>query len=391
MYLRYSFTFCLLLCLFACKTKEEVEETHIPVLHVSALYATDSVRNYLSVYKDRYKDISDDYVRQSDEIIETNPSRSVYLIKRAITLRPVKENYLQLAKVLAKTNSATELSHLYFFLCFGGTELFGEPDAELWYQAISANIRAGLRISTEGMPADAKSQVLNRLLKDPDIRLDRNSTDFQDYAVALLADKDIIAYLQKPEVFRCFLHSVVDSGADFEVNEKNISKFNYLKDAEPEDEDDADAFGKGSFQIAAHRYLVEGRPAGDTVLSGQGYKVNFLRRYDINKDVHVVVYAIDTSEESCPVNMRHIYYRLATYSSDAKVIDHRVIAVQAGEQFNTASVHGNIINVTENRRRWEKPYLKKDFSNELMGIDKTGSVAYTIGSDGKIIQTPAQR
>lgn len=104
----------------------------------------------------------------------------------------------------------------------------------------------------------------------------------------------------------------------------------------------------------------------------------------VNEQVVMVVYRIDSSASACPVNMRHVYYSVATYLNNGTLIDFRPVAWQAGKDVATADITPNQIITYQYKRAWKKPYDRYDFDNEVLSTVKADSKTFRITSSGKI-------
>lgn len=105
----------------------------------------------------------------------------------------------------------------------------------------------------------------------------------------------------------------------------------------------------------------------------------------MNDKITAVLYAIDTSEAGALKEMRHIYYRLATYSPNGQIIDSEIIAYQSGESLATVKFDKPGFTVTNFKRVWKKAYIKTDVDNSLLKTEPTGEKkSYTITPTGEI-------
>jgi hypothetical protein len=386
MYKKYFLLIALAVAFVSCKTKIEYEDKYVPVLQVSNIYSTDSVKAYMDQYKDAHKELAESYLKQAKEFATSNPERSLYAVKRAITLYPIRESYLLLVEKLSGKNDVDELENVYRILCrhdfYDRTSdsysyLFGKPDTKLMYAYFLFCAMNNQYFYTDPEEMDRK-EMQAMLIKEPRLTMDRGSTAFLDILLRLLSYEEIRTYAANPNVFTGFLRSIPDSSAELNIDEKNIAHFRYATMEESNNEGEDGGFY--SSKTAANTYLYETQADSNAYIN-----VNFLKRYPLNNNVTVLLYSVDSSAPACPINMRHIYYRIATYTSNAKLIDHKVIASQAGEVFNTVSGNKNSLTVTENRRRWERPYNLNDFDNEVAEVDKIRSTTYSIDESGKII------
>ncbi|MGV3539622.1 MAG: hypothetical protein ACO1OQ_07415 [Rufibacter sp.] len=366
----------------------------VPVLKASALYVPEKVRVYLQSYANQHEEMAASYLAKAREVEETNLTKAIYFTKRAITVQPSKEKYLQLAQLLRKAQNFDELQKVYEFLSLDHARhlqnelpfyVFGEPDEEILYEFLAVNLitnsyHTGSIVEQAkklGIPA---SNLKKRLLADKRLGFTESSADFQSLQFYFLTDKEREAYANSDANFRNFLGSIKDSATSFEIDPKAVAQFNYHA-----------SFSEFSDEIPAHplaEYFVYFLP--EKKEDPEAWPVYEIRRKArISKEVVAVVYAVDSSEAGCPVEMRHLYHRLVTYGKKGKLIQSLVVAEQNGEQLSTLSFNQNQLTITDYKRLWKKPYQKKDFDNYLMKNEPVRERRYEIRPDGSILEAQA--
>jgi hypothetical protein len=388
--MKYFFFIIMPLLFFACNNKVETVTLEVPVLRGSMIYRIDSVRAYIETYKDTNKRIAESYIEKGTTE-KDNPEKSIYYFKRAITLYPTLENYKLLAHALNSTRNYKELEDLYSILASPVYErkangqdttvyIFGRPDEELFYQYTASTVLAQHYLPADNMYM-ARDLGLNiatiksKLLADERIKMDTASIEYKDMMLQFLPYEELQAYTKKPAVFKDFVASIKDTAVVFTIDERAVQQFNY-NDFNGMNYEDGPQITFGAVYMY---YLKEKQENKDRWL-----KFNFNHAFKINPSVTAIVYAIDTSELACPVDMRHLYHQLLTYDNNGSIIDSKIVALQAGEQLQTARFNNRKFTVTSYKRTWKKPYKKEDFDNDLVTSEKISEADYEISEDGKI-------
>jgi hypothetical protein len=390
--MKYFFFIIPLFLLFACNNKVETITLEVPVLRGSMIYRIDSVRAYMETYKDTNKRIAESYIDKGTKE-KDNPEKSIYYFKRAITLYPTLSNYKLLAQTLNSTHNYSELRDLYSMLAnpiyerkANGQDttvyIFGRPDEELFYQYTASTV-----LAQHYLPADniyiARdlgldiSMIKSKLLADERIIMDTASVEYKDMMLQFLPYEEIQAYTKSPRVFRDFVASIKDTSPVFTIDERSVQQFNY-NDFNGMNYEDGPQITFGAVYIY---YLKEKQEDKERWL-----KFNFNHAFRVNPSVTGIVYAIDTSEMACPVEMRHLYHHLVTYDNSGNIIDSKIIAFQAGEQMQTVHFNNGKFTITTHKRTWKRPYKKTDFDNDLSNSEKISEVNYEISTDGKFNQ-----
>jgi hypothetical protein len=385
----FSFIIPILL-LFACNNKVETITLEVPVLRGSMIYRIDSVRAYMETYKDTNKRIAESYIEKGVKE-KDNSEKSIYYFKRAITLHPTLANYKSLAQALNATHNYSELQDLYSILTTPIYErkengkdttvyIFGRPDEELFYQYTASTVLVQHYLPADNMYMARDlgldiATIKSKLLADERIKMDTASIEYKDMMLQFLPYEELQAYTKNPAVFRDFVASIKDTAVVFAIDERSVQQFNY-NDFNGMNYEDGPQITFGAVYIY---YLKEKQENKDRWL-----KFNFNHAFRVNPSVTAIVYAIDTSELASPVDMRHLYHQLVTYDNNGSIIDSKVIALQAGEQLQTARFNNGKFTVTMYKRTWKKPYKKEDFDNDLINSEKISEADYEILANGKI-------
>jgi hypothetical protein len=376
--------------LIACSTQVETEYREVEVLRASKIFDSDSVYNFIEKFHDTNKEMAASYLKQAEEVAPSNILKAVYFTKRAITLYPVLDNYLLLAKKLEKASDYDELSLLYGFITQEqyinrlqkSVYIFEKPNEDLVYEKIVAEILHNnyvypdvtYEINELGFDV---SKFKTRLQNEDRIKMDKQGPDFKYILLQFLPYEEIAQYAKKPEVFSEFIAGLRDTANIFEIDENNVQQFSY------EDFNGINYGGEEegiSFSTVYEQYLAEKQNDPNKWL-----EYNFLRTFQLNDKITVVEYAIDSSATACPKEMRHIYHRIATYDrSNVTLIDSKIIAYQSGEQLATVNFNKNNFTITESKRTWKKPYSKHDFDNDLLSVEKLKTSGFSIAEDGTI-------
>jgi len=391
--MKYFLFFTYLFLFIACTEKIETIVTEVPVLRASDIYRGDSVYQYMNKYKDENKLIADSYLEKGKK--ETlNPEKAIYFFKRAVTLNPTLINYKILAEALTKAGKYNELSGLYYMLTnkqYVTIEdqkntpiyLFGPPDENLNYERVITSMLINGSLSSEHLYLSQElgfdnSKIKSKLLSDKRIHLDTASAYYKNMMLQFEDYETLASYAKRPIVFKDFLATIHDSSADFEIDEKVVQQFNY---------DDFNGINFNEYSITFNEvykhYLQETEENKNTWVN-----FNFSHKIPINTSITAVVYAIDSSADACPKEMRHIYHRLVTYDNNTiSIIDSKIIAVQSGTQLQTAHFKNGKVTIERYERIWNKPYEKRNFDNDLIKTEKVGESNYEIQPDGTIKET----
>lgn len=390
----YLSVFLFSIVLLSCQSQEAVTEiVEVPALRASSIYEADSVVRYMELYKEQYKELSDAYQKKSSDIENENMDKAIYYCKRAITLHPSMDQYITLAIMLMKDKRYEEAYRLYHLLVNKHTiyEIDGEvylfnspPTEEMRYQLIALSVLnyGGLdsyeiyRYKEEGY--DVK-KLGNRLLSDQRLKIDTSIAEYKDFKLMFMTDDELEQYQTSEQVFREFLASIEDTASFFEINSKQVQHFKYNRSYDYEMDENI----KGS---SFYVYFLQEKKENPN----RWYNYNYNHVFPVHTNITAVVYSIDTSEAGCPIDMRHIYHRLAIFNDKGDLLDHKVIAFQSGDDLATASFAKNNVIVKSFKRKWRNPYNMKDFDNDLLNSQEAGSVRYTITTEGKITQAAAQ-
>ncbi|MCW3085375.1 MAG: hypothetical protein JWP12_2741 [Bacteroidetes bacterium] len=380
----------LFIAVSGCKTKTETEYKEVTAIRASDLYRNDSVYQYVQRNKNNYADLANEYLKKSKTAEENNLAMAVYFAKRAVTLNPTMENYKALAAMLEKAKNYDELGELYYLVTSkyypdgaDGFYIFGQPDEDLYREMMVCELLGRGAIDPETV-YNAKELKLNlsklkeTVFADKRLKIDMTTPDAKNMLLQFLSDEELQAYNKLPSTFKDFLASIKDVAPVFEIDKKAVHEFDY---ADFNGMNDEEGYDSPTTSYVYQNFLKEKRDKPD-----EWFHYNFNHLLNVNDSVIGVIYAIDSSETACPVEMRHIYHRLVTYNKKANIISSQIVAIQSGEQLTTASFNFNKFTVTESKRSWKHPYEKTDFDNYITGTEKVKETSYEIQPNGKIIQ-----
>jgi len=388
------FLFLLLMMLSACSSEEVITEfVEVPALRASSIYDADSVLLYIETNNETYKELSDSYQKKSLEIQDKDLDKAIYFCKRAITLHPAQDLYITLGNLLVKAKQYKEASELYTFLTYthyssstkSSSYVFSEPSEDILYEQIALYcLRNNGAVSSYDIyqyKEDGRDlkKLKNRLLEDERLKIDTSMANYKNFKLLFMSDEEIEEYKNSEEVYKGFLASITDTSSIFEIDAKHVQAFNYNR--EYDNEMDM-AIEESSFYV---NFLQEKKENNNL-----WYEYNYTHLYPLYKNVTAIVYAIDTSEAGCPKDMRHIYHRLVLYNDKGKIMDHKVIAFQSGEDLATATVNQGDVTIKFFKRKWRNPYNKKDFDNDLLRVEEVGNVSYKMNAQGQIVQRGLQ-
>jgi hypothetical protein len=377
--------------LASCKSQPEQVIVEVPALRASYIYDDDSVYVYRNKYGDQHKDIALSYIEKGKDAEKTDPRKALYYIRRAITLRPEKENYAELARMLMQEESYNEAMQVYTLLAsksyvqLGDKEfndyMFGAPDEDTYYNYILSHMLTYDWLDSyliwEARDAGMDMITLkNRLESDERFtsKFDTVSINYRQFVFSFMSEEERKEYMSSHANFANFIASFKDSLPVFNIDEKQVREFLY--DDYNGRNDNEENYSMSELFMP---FLAECKDGS----CWYAYNCNHLVR--LNDKVLAAVYAIDTSATACPSDMRHIYHRLVTYDHSGKIIDSKVIAWQAGEELGTVHFNRNSFIVNEHRREWRKPYDMNDFDNDIVKVEEKGVRSYKIDDEGRII------
>lgn len=373
-----------------CKSKSENEEIDIAALRVSLIYDFDSVNNFKIIHADKNKSLADEYLRKGSKQEEINLKKAIWNVKRSITLFPKYESYIKLGSLLMKDKQYQEAANLYQFIVFKRSRkqndewvdsyVFEAPNETLFTEYFIANFLANYyvdnQISYKCEEAGFKlANVKDRFFNDKRIVFDTASNDYKNMLLCFLSEEELENYAKNPSNFDKFLDEIKSNTSQFEINKDQVSNFNY-EDFNGRNWDD----GLNLVSMQA-MFLKEKKDNSNNSLT-----YNCLNKCYLNDSLIVLHYAVDTSENACPKEMRHIYHVLATYSKSGNVIDYKIVAAQSGEYLSIFSFSNGIINSNEFKRTWKEIYNKNDFNNELLRTDFVKEKSFKINEFGKFME-----
>ena len=176
------------------------------------------------------------------------------------------------------------------------------------------------------------------------------------------------------------LNSVHDTSTVFEINQKNVNRFNY-DNFNGMNYSEMDEGGIVLNDMVVY-YLKEKMDKPDAWLQ---YNINHC--FQPQPTLKAIVYAVDTSVIACPIEMREIYHRLVIYNVEGKMLSDKVIACQSGDVLQTVVFNKDHFEISEYTRRWRKPYNKRDFDNDITNISVVSKKMYSITPTGEISES----
>jgi hypothetical protein len=383
--------FAAAICLLSsCKTGIKTITVDVSPLRESSLYDVDEVQQFM----DRYKDTNQAYaIQYYSKASKSDPVQSIYYIKRYLSLNPDYNRYVELGGLLYDEKNYKEMNDLYHMLTFPctcdahkGAYLFKKPDEGMVVNYVVSNILAYNNVWNDKAEQEELTDKLGikmeelkeKVLKDPRVQLSK-SVDRNILWQFLTADERE-AYFNNDSVTANYTKTIYQSSPVFTIDQNQVHQFSY----------GYSLGGQRNYSQMDELYekyksllLEENDPNFKLERYNVGY--NFERHFKLNKDISVLVYAVDTSAIASPKEMRHIYHRLVTYNRDDEhVIATIVVALQEGEKLATVDLNHDKFTITHYKRYWEKPYVKGDFDNHLSKIEQVGQNSFEITPDGKI-------
>ncbi len=286
-----------------------------------------------------------------------------------------------------------EAANLYEFIVFKRSRkqneewienyVFEAPNESLFTEYFVANFLANYFVDFQisYMCEEAGFKLYNikeRFLNDKRIVFDTASNDYKNMLLCFLNEEELENYANNPTNFVKFLDEIKSNTSQFEITIDQVSNFNY-------EDFNGRNWNEGLNLVSMQAMFLKEK----TDNPNNSVTFNCLNKCYINDSVIVLHYSVDTSENACPKEMRHIYHVLATYSKGGNVIDYKVVAAQSGEFLSVFSFNNGIINCHEFKRTWKEVYYKFDFNNELLRTDFVKEKGFKINEFGKFMEVNA--
>jgi hypothetical protein len=373
-----------------CKSQSDNEEIDIPALRVSLIYDFDSVNNFKIVHAEQYKSLADEYLRKGSKQEEVNLKKAIWNVKRSITLFPKYESYIKLGSLLMKDKQYQEAANLYQFIVFKRSRnqnnewvenyVFEAPNETLFTEYFIANFLANYYVDFQirYMCEEAGFKLANikeRFFNDKRIVFDTSSNDYKNMLLCFLSEEDLENYAKDPSNFDKFLDDIKSNVSQFEINKDQVSNFNY-------EDFNGRNWDEGLNLVSMQAMFLKEKKDNST----NSVTYNCLNKCFLNDSVIVLHYSVDTSENACPKEMRHIYHVLSTYNKSGNLIDYKVVAAQSGEYLSIFSYNNGIVSINEFRRTWKEIYNKYEFNNELLKTDFVKEKGFKINEFGKFME-----
>ncbi|TAE80796.1 MAG: hypothetical protein EAY81_10215 [Bacteroidetes bacterium] len=377
-------------CLAGCGDDQPVAE-EVPVLPASMIDNAQKVHEYINKHANQHESLAKSYYRKSKLLIIADPEKAIWNIKRAITLHPKLEYYQDVIRLLMarrRYKEAARLLHLLsntFYLKYLQSDnkeayLFTKPDFETYYDFIISEYMAYGYIdpyyieNAEEIGID-KQRIKKTLLDDERFTVKEGTETYDKLMLCFLSTEEIETYCRSQVNFEKFMNHIPDLPETFDINQTRLPEFNYKHFYGDEFEE-----GPSLVYVTSH-FLNERQVNPNTWLV-----YNTIGKRKLNNGLWFLLYSVDTSQLGCPLEMRHIYYTLASYKPTGEIIATKQIAWQTDVSSATANITQNSVVVTEYKRAWKKAYHKADFDNELLFMNKFKDDEFTIQDDGQIVK-----
>jgi hypothetical protein len=219
------------------------------------------------------------------------------------------------------------------------------------------------------------ASIKDRFFNDKRIVFDTASNDYKNMLLFFLSEEELENYAKNSSNFVKFLDDIKSNVSQFEINKDQVSNFNY-EDFNGRNWEE----GLSLVRINAS-FLKEIKDN-----SNNSVTYNCLNKCYLNDSIIVLHYSVDTSENACPKEMRHIYHVLATYNKGGNLIDYKIVATQSGEYLSIFSFNNGVISSKEYKRTWKDIYNKNYFNNELVKTDFVKEIGFKINEFGKFME-----
>ncbi len=355
-------------------------------LKASKIYDNQVIREYAEkVAHSNNLDISNDYLKKGEEAQKANNSKAAYFYKRAITYLPSVKAYSMLGKYLLYKKQYEEsieaLSTSIGAFKPREVETYGDylVAQVLSSRAISSYLFAdainGGAFSAKDIASYLEKKwpiVYKKKLRviGPFINNLESGTIEEDYAEFEDSEENI------PVLFKKFWDEVPPLQEPFAIGKNDLENFDYYNN-------DEEGY---YFEKFYPECRVEDPPYLRTNFIARMTPMNDFNRENPNPAYKAIIYKVDSSAQGSRKNIRMIYYRLCTYTPTGAIIDHKVIAAQLGERFETCTLQNGVFTVNTSKRKWSKPFTGRDFDNDLLATEFVSTAKYVIDETGKIVE-----
>lgn len=365
-----------------CTQETKRITVEFPTVRASELYNADTISKFVVNLSDQQKEIANNFLSRSIENKEADPEKSIYFLKRSLTLFPNLDGYRLLGELLIDNKRFTEANDLYYFLTnplYRGPKefVFDKPNQEDYYNYILSYIIKYKSLDSYHIGEISDNggdiqRIRQRLMKEDRLKMDTSSYAFKNIIAQFWTEKEIESFINSPQNFKGFLSSFSDTVSEFEITDHTVSNFKYSYES---------FYNEGIELSDFYRYFLEEASKDQ----------NFYRMYNANHrftpsyGYTAVVYAVDSSQEGCTKEMRELYHKLVIYDNNGKISDALIVAKQNRHEVQSVRFlnSGSTIEITRMTRSWKNPYRSDDPDNELVAMEFAGKFIYTI-KKGKI-------
>lgn len=363
-----------------CTQSPKVEYIEVEALPVSDIYTTYRVTAYLDKNGNSHENQAKWYVNRCKQLQNTNPTKAIWNIKRAITLYPNASYYRLLAELLYTQNSFKELSDCNELVQTMSTQKGGKQhdfypltESELCNYVVYTYKGSGyypfnLVAFIEDNEYSHKS-IREKLRTHEALQTQLTTQEFNSFLASLLSEDEQKALENSPETFR-FLLSKCSLVQQISETKHTIPLFNFSNsNAMDMSENPLDFLSYNFFKEraeATHWCRIEPKA--------------YVQLADSNILLH---YVVDTSITGVTLDKRNIYHVLATYTTQGKPIDYLIAGKQCGDELHVFSFNNQTVSINQFKRVWRFGKDDYRFDNEVTNEFYVGTVHYRLGSNGQ--------
>lgn len=380
------------LIIISCTKKKDINyyRDFSLALKESQLYSKYDIDNFVA--NDEMAMWSDEYLSKAKAIEAKSPDKSIYYLKRSISLSPSIEAYIMVSNLLLKLDKYVEakmalnliiskfcdqvepqtfVNYLYAYI----------KSSDNPYEMYGANLN---RCENVSISFEDKQEIKTIILNDIRFKELTENVNYKEM-ICMLDFNDLqsseIQNTESVAPFDSFLVQFPVKNLELIIGINELQNFSYGNlDYEMMD-------GPGSY---CNKPLLNFNKYYPISNNERWQRTNTWGQLDISQEFKTLIFAYDTSAPGTSGNLRCIDYKIVTYTNDGDIIDEYSLGVHAGEKLVTSTIKDSIITVNNFTRKWKLPFRSNDIDNEVEETILNNAETVIIGANGKFKKQNSQ-
>ncbi len=383
MKVNYLFLILGLVIFNSCKNKN-TSTTELPPevttkMKVTDIFKKDSVTAFLAAHGEENAEISEKYIQKAEAITKENFSKAEYYYKKAITLWPTDKNYIGLGNLFndkKKYDAAAEAYQLAIKV--NTTQSFDQYLRMIKNDLLSTNYYIQTEFLDNCYALEYNMQmILEKIIADEELKISVSRMKYTSLANVMTNQSSWNVSYQNPDTTGATLEDFIKKfepvSLPFVCTKKDLYYFSYNRsEMEYEEYDPSTDFSR-FMEYSLFKTNYYGETDFQYLIKNGNGKL-------------IVIHAVDTSGSAVPRDMRCIYHRLLVYNNEGKMVDSKIIGAQTGETLVTYKINPDLTIIREAFvRKWKKPFNRSDIDNEIISVEPSSTVNYSVTELGKIV------